>query len=92
MTSSITTALTRRGHVRAGACAGAAAVVASMPADCVKMRIELSGVTPRAGLLPSLALFLGTARAMVRQGGPGALFTGMAPRLADKVPATMVYW
>ena len=76
----------------AGACAGAAAVLASMPADCVKMRIELSGVTPRAGVLPSLALFMGTARAMVRQGGLGALFVGMGPRLADKVPGTVVYW
>ncbi|KAK9915977.1 hypothetical protein WJX75_006833 [Coccomyxa subellipsoidea] len=78
--------------VLTGACAGAAAVVASMPADCVKMRIELSGVTPRGGVLPSLALFLGTARAMVRQGGLGALFVGMGPRLADKVPGTVVYW
>lgn len=63
-----------------------------MPCDCVKMRIELSGATPRSGLLPSMALFLSTARAMVRQGGLGSLYVGMAPRLADKVPSTMVYW
>ena len=61
-----------------------------MPADCVKTRIELSVVRAPGGLLPDLALFFGTARAMVASGGVGALFRGMGPRLADKVPSTMV--
>jgi hypothetical protein len=61
-----------------------------MPADCVKTRIELSAVKAPGGLLPDLALFFGTARAMLADGGVGALFRGMGPRLADKVPSTMV--
>ena len=73
-----------------GACAGTAAVLASMPADCVKTQIELSAVRAPGGLLPDLALFGGTARSLIRHGGVGALFRGMGPRLADKVPSTMV--
>lgn len=77
-------------HHPAGACAGTAAVLTSMPADCVKTQIELAAVAAPGGLLPDLAMFFATARSMVRSGGPGALFRGMGPRLADKVPGTMV--
>ena len=68
-----------------GGAAGAAAVLASMPADCIKTVLELDPTPEPAGLVAGGFRFLATGRAMVAQGGPGALFVGMAPRLAEKV-------
>ena len=62
-----------------------------MPADCIKTQIELAAVAAPGGLVPDLAVFARTARGLVASGGPGELFRGMAPRLADKVPGTMVH-
>ena len=75
-----------------GALAGAAAVVASMPADCVKLRLELSSAPVAHGVRASVAQFVGTARGMATTGGAPAFFRGLTPRLAEKVPSTMVYW
>jgi hypothetical protein len=76
-----------------GAAAGAAAVVLSMPSDCVKTVIETSGPRP-AGMSPaaSLGLVVATARQLVAAKGAAGLFVGMAPRLAEKVPSTCLYW
>ena len=83
------------GHRRlacAGACAGAWAVVCSMPADCIKTRLELTATRSGGGVLTSLALIMGTARGMVRQEGLQSLFVGMGPRLACSIPSAMLYW
>jgi len=80
-------------HAVLGAVAGAAAVVASMPADCIKLKLELSSAPVAHGLRESVGQFFGTGRAIAAgPGGPSALFRGMGPRLAEKVPSTMIYW
>ena len=58
-----------------------------MPADCIKTVLELDPTPEPAGLLAGAFHFLSTGRAMVAKGGPGALFVGMVPRLAEKVGA-----
>ena len=57
----------------AGAIAGAVAAVAVTPVDCVKTQMQSRPHNP--GALP-------LARAMYKEGGIGALFTGITPRLA----------
>lgn len=80
-------------HAVLGAVAGAAAVVASMPADCIKLKLELSSAPVAAGVCESVGQFFGTGKAIATgPGGPSALFRGMGPRLAEKVPSTMIYW
>ena len=80
-------------HAVLGAVAGAAAVVASMPADCIKLKLELSSAPVTAGIRESVGQFFGTGTAIATgPGGPSALFRGMGPRLAEKVPSTMIYW
>ena len=85
----------------AGAAAGAAAVLTSMPADCVKTRIETSSAvaktaakqaTTSGGLQSGVAAFFATGKRMWRKDGAAALYVGVWPRLADKVPSSMVYW
>lgn len=76
----------------AGALAGVAAVVCSMPADCIKTRLELSSVAPPKGVVRNAVHFFRTGKEMAVQKGFGALFVGMTPRLAEKVPSTMLYW
>ena len=73
------------GH--AGAAAGAAAVLASMPADCVKTVLEMETSGAARGPLGDAWHFMATARGMLQRGGPGALFIGMGPRLAETVRA-----
>jgi hypothetical protein len=75
-----------------GAAAGAAAVVLSMPSDCIKTVIETSGPQPAGRPAASLALVAATARRLVRDKGAAGLFVGMAPRLAEKMPSTCLYW
>ena len=80
-------------HAALGAVAGAAAVVASMPADCIKLKLELSSAPVAHGVRESVAQFFGTGRRIAAgPGGASALFRGMGPRLAEKVPSTMIYW
>ena len=69
----------------AGATAGAAAVLASMPADCVKTVLEMETGGAARGPLGDAGHFVATARGMLQRGGPGALFIGMGPRLAETV-------
>ncbi|KAK9821778.1 hypothetical protein WJX81_000955 [Elliptochloris bilobata] len=87
-----------------GALAGAAAVLASMPLDVVKTRMEVApllGLKPcfkphptaaPGALLAGLREFGATGHALVAAQGPGALFSGLAPRLAGRVPGSIVYW
>jgi hypothetical protein len=67
-------------------------VVCSMPADCIKTRLELSVVPPPKGAARNAVHFFQTGREMVAQKGLGALFVGMTPRLVEKVPSTVLYW
>ncbi|WIA17868.1 hypothetical protein OEZ85_009368 [Tetradesmus obliquus] len=80
----------------AGAAAGAAAVLVSMPPDCVKTVLETGGgVAPKpgSGVFGSVAAFGATGRQLVAQRGvAGGLFCGMGPRLLESVPSTMLYW
>jgi len=76
-----------------GALAGAAAVVASMPADCVKLRLELGTGPPPPTTRAAVRQFFSTGAAIARgPGGGRALFRGLGPRLAEKVPSTAAYW
>ena len=83
-------------HPCAGAAAGAASVLVSMPCDVIKTRMDLAppACPPGgAGLLCSARAFVDTGRQLVAAGGgPRALFVGVAPRLLQTVPSTMVYW
>jgi hypothetical protein len=80
----------------AGAAAGAAAVLVSMPPDCVKTVLETGGgiaAKPGSGIAGSVASFAATSRQLVQQRGvAGGLFCGMGPRLMESVPSTMLYW
>ena len=81
----------------AGAAAGAASVLVSMPCDVIKTRMDLCPpmhCPPGGGsLLCNIRAFFDTGRQLVAAGGgPGALFVGVAPRLLQTVPSTMVYW
>ncbi len=76
-----------------GAAAGAAAVLVSMPADCLKTVMDPRVLGPGpATMAESAAAFMATGRGMVAAKGPGALFNGLLPRLGEKVPSTMLYW
>ncbi len=78
-----------------GGCAGAAAVLASMPADCVKTYTDTRGAAVpeharlmgggAGGVRASFAAFMATGREMVARNGVGSLFNGLLPRLSDKV-------
>ena len=63
-----------------------------MPADCIKTRLELTATRSSGGILTNLALFMSTARGMVRQEGLQSMFVGMGPRLVCSIPSAMVYW
>ena len=64
----------------------------SMPADCIKTRLELTATRCNSGVLTNVALFMRTARSMVKQEGLQSMFVGMGPRLACAIPSAMVYW
>ncbi|GFH23269.1 uncharacterized protein HaLaN_20860 [Haematococcus lacustris] len=76
-----------------GGAAGAAAVMASMPFDCVKTYMQTHD-TAALGKQSKhqLALFFQTGAAMVRRRGPGALFVGVVPRLVQQVPSSIICW
>ena len=67
-------------------------MVGSMPADCIKTRLELTATRCNSGVLTNVALFMRTARSMVQQEGLQSMFVGMGPRLACAIPSAMVYW
>ncbi|PRW33110.1 mitochondrial carrier [Chlorella sorokiniana] len=80
-----------------GATAGVASVLVSMPCDVIKTRMDLHPphcpAGGPAGALCSIKAFFETGRQLVAAGGgPHALFVGVAPRLLQTVPSTMVYW
>lgn len=75
-----------------GALAGAAAVVFSMPADCIKTQMELGSTRPPPGLLKGSLAFFKTGKTMWVEKGAGSMFIGMTPRLLENVPSTMFYW
>ncbi|KAF6263660.1 mitochondrial carrier domain-containing protein [Scenedesmus sp. NREL 46B-D3] len=76
-----------------GALAGTVAVLVSMPFDVVKTYMQTHGTGMAAeGLRESVAAFWSTGSRLVAKGGPGALFVGLAPRLAHQVPGAMVCW
>lgn len=70
----------------AGGVSGAAAILAGAPLDGVRVRQQAAGgrsgggaptVTATAGPSPPRLSALDTARALVTQGGPGALWKGV---------------
>jgi solute carrier family 25 S-adenosylmethionine transporter 26 len=77
-----------------GATAGAAAVLVSMPFDCIKTVIQTRG--GEAALSPGVwgqaRAFAATGAALVRRAGPGALFVGVVPRLVQQVPSSTICW
>lgn len=76
-----------------GGLAGAAAVILSMPFDCIKTYLQTRDMGPRfQGTRGQLTLFLATGARMVRRGGLGALYIGTVPRLAQQVPSSTVCW
>ena len=76
-----------------GASAGAAAVLVSMPFDCVKTYMQTHGTDLGGkGVLGSARLFFKTGSGMVKAGGIGSLYYGLAPRLLQQVPSSMICW
>lgn len=77
-----------------GAVAGTAAVLVSMPFDCVKTYMQTHGqaLGGSSGMLGSVGAFWATGRDMVARKGPGALYVGLLPRLMHQVPGAMVCW
>ena len=67
-------------------------MLASMPADCIKLRMALAPAGGGLGVAHGLVQFVRTGRGLVAVGGVGSLFVGCVPRMAEKVPSTMLYW
>jgi Mitochondrial carrier protein len=76
-----------------GAAAGAAAVLASAPFDCLKMRLATlsPALVASAADKSTVQLWLLTAQLVLRKHGVGRLFVGTAARLCEVVPGTMAY-
>jgi hypothetical protein len=78
-----------------GAAAGTAAVLVSMPFDCIKTYMQTHSaeqMSKAVGLWANTALFAQTGRQLVQQKGWGSMFVGLSPRLAQQVPGAMVCW
>jgi hypothetical protein len=76
-----------------GAVAGTAAVLVSMPFDCIKTYMQTHGQEmASAGVLGSAGAFWKTGMTMVKNRGPSALYVGLVPRLMHQVPGAMVCW
>lgn len=76
-----------------GAAAGAAAVLVSMPFDCVKTYMQTHGTDLTGqGIIKSAGLFLATGKQMVANKGWGSLYVGVVPRLLQQVPSAMLCW
>lgn len=80
----------------AGAAAGGAAVLVSMPFDVIKTYMQTHGaqLLTSSGGSPwgQAAVFASTASQMVAAQGPGALFVGVVPRLVQQVPSSTICW
>ncbi len=61
--------------------------------DVIKthMQVNAAGAIG-GGVAAQAAAFWATGRVMVAAGGPGALFVGLLPRLAQQVPSSTVCW
>jgi hypothetical protein len=77
-----------------GATAGAAAVMVSMPFDCIKTYIQTRGgeLATSPGVWGQTRAFMATGVQLVRRAGPGALFVGVVPRLVQQVPSSTICW
>lgn len=76
-----------------GAAAGTAAVIVSMPFDCVKTYMQTHGTDVNGqGVLKSARLFLATGQQMVAKNGWKCLYVGVVPRLLQQVPSAMLCW
>jgi len=76
-----------------GGLAGAAAVLASAPADCIKTRIvTMSPALTDGAALSAGQLWRAASRHIWRTQGVAGMFVGTLPRLVEKVPSTMMYW
>lgn len=64
----------------------------SMPADCIKTRLELGSARPPSGLINGSVTFFTTGRQMLADTGLRSMFVGLTPRLLENVPSTMFYW
>lgn len=84
--------LVRRHVGTAGALAGAVAVICSMPADAINIRLELSSSRPPSGIHNATLAFIRSGRSIVAESGIRGLFRGIQPRLLETVPSTMFYW
>lgn len=79
-----------------GAIAGAAGVLLSTPADCIKTKLITSsgrlsrGATDARG--PGQLTWWGVATATLRSQGVSGLFVGVVPRMLDEVPGSMLHW
>lgn len=71
----------------AGGMAGSAAVVSSMPFDCIKTRMEIQSVVGIKG-----KQFITCGITMIQKEGFRSLWRGIVPRLIVHVPGTAVYW
>lgn len=70
-----------------GGAAGTAAVLSSMPLDCIKTRMEMEVLqqTQQRG-------FVSCGLHMLRNEGISSLWRGVIPRLVLYVPGVAVYW
>lgn len=76
-----------------GACAGAAAVLVSMPFDCIKTYMQTHGREMAAkGAWGQTTAFVATGAKLVNQQGIGGLFVGTVPRLVQQVPSSTICW
>lgn len=77
----------------AGAASGVAAVLVSMPFDCIKTYMQTHGMSLSGqGLVGSMNLFYQTGKDMVARKGLGCMYYGVVPRLLQQVPSSMMGW
>lgn len=78
-----------------GGAAGAASVLVSMPFDSVKTYLQTHGsceLSKTKGVMESAFLFLSMGKEMVRSRGFSSLYSGIFPRLLQRVPSAMLNW
>ena len=74
-------------HLAIGACAGAAAQTAAHPLDVIRRRLQMQGKNGRPVLYGNM--FDGLYK-LGRTEGIGALYRGLKPACAEKIPSTAV--
>ncbi|GIL80177.1 hypothetical protein Vretifemale_9357 [Volvox reticuliferus] len=76
-----------------GAAAGSAATLISMPFDVVKTYMQTHATEAiTLGAMGQVVAFFKTGAWMVAKRGPGALWVGLLPRLAQQVPSCTICW